>query len=282
MNVEAIVERVQSQMQSTFGSRVAGAAELSVALRNPEQTRKPHAFVVWTADVQETQSPVPGQQARFREEFSVVVLVDGSADARGDSAVESIDDIGTVLKLALVGWTPSTAHLPVTFAGSSLSDLTPAQAVHSFQFAAVVPGGSVHRFQLRFTARLLTGVSVADVLTLYESKVEAVLGASTRLDSDYLLDREAIAEGATRYQLRMVPAGVDDRQDSSGALTHLTVMLDAIHHFAPGATERDYTESTMIGYLTQLLPRSYWRDSTKIHSIEDGPTLALGADLSRE
>jgi hypothetical protein len=120
------------------------------------------------------------------------------------------------------------------------------------------------------------------VFLLYAGKVDAVIGANTRLTSDYLLDREAIPESATRYQLRMTPASVDDRLDSSRTFTDLSVAIEVHHHLAPGDTERTYTETTMVAALSTLLPPAYWRDSTKVKTVGEPPTLGLGADLTRE
>jgi hypothetical protein len=283
MDLDLIIARLKTQMHATFGTRVEGAAELTVALANPDQVRKPHAYIVWSADVEEdTQAEVPGQDARFAEEFSVVVVTDASVDTRGEDAVASVHTIKPLLRAALVGWAPSTSHLPIIYTGSSLAELRPTYLVHSFDFRTIVPGGSIFRYLIGFRVKLLTGITIGDVFTLYASQVETRLGASTRLDSDYMVDREAIPEGEQRYQLRMVPAGLDTAQDSSGALTELDVQLEVFKHLAPGADERTYTQGAMVTDLATFLPRSYWRDSSLTHSFPAGPTLELGAGLTRE
>ncbi len=283
MDLSLITARIIDQVDAlTPGSRVAGAAELLAAIVNREQLVLPCAFVLWTGDTPLEQNPIPGQEARFREDFAVVVAVDNSVDRRGAGAVATVETLGNALATALVGWLPSSSHLPVYYTGSTHVDMNPTRLLHSFNYSTVKPGGSIHRYQLGFRLRLLANITFANVKASLATKVDDVIGASTRLDSDYNLDREAIPEGATRYQLILAPVVVDDRSDTSAALLDVDVQLSVYHHFAPGATERDYTEGTMTTALATLQPSSYWRDATKIREVLSAPELGLGGDLARE
>jgi hypothetical protein len=170
----------------------------------------------------------------------------------------------------------------VYYVGSTHVDMDTERLIHSFNYSTVKPGGSIFTYRIGFRVSILPGVSLSSVFALYSGKVDSVIGASTRLTSDYLLDREAIPESATRYQLRMTPASVDDRLDSSRAFTDLAVDIEVHHHLAPGDSERTYTETTMITALGTLLPPAYWRDATKVKTVGEPPTLGLGADLTRE
>lgn len=284
MDLSLITARIADQVAAlSTGSRVAGAAELQAALVNPDQLIKPCAFVIWANDVPIDQSPVPGQEARFREDFVVVVAVDNSVDGRGEDGVATVETLGIALNTALVGWAPSSGHLPVYYAGSTHVEMSPSRLLHSFSYSTVKPGGSIFTYNVTFRSALIPGATIADVYTLYSGKVDDVIGADTRLDSDYLIEREAIPESETRYQLRFAPAGVDDRSDSNAAVTELAVALSVHHHLAPDDVERAYTEGTMVTALETLLPPSYWRDDmTLIREVLEAPTLGLGADLARE
>jgi hypothetical protein len=281
MNLTLIVDRLVAQV-SALGGRVDGAAELQVAIDDPERVTKPHAFVIWTGDSPLDKSPVPGQQARFQEDFIVVAAVDNTADSIGEDGVSEVEALAAAIKTALVGWAPSSDHLPIEYQGSDYSGMSRVMLLHSFLFSSVIPGGSIFTYNIEFRVALLAGVSVASVYTLYAGKVDAVIGSSTRLTSDYLLDREVIPEGATRYQLIEPPAFSDERSRVDAPQTELAIRLSVHHHLAPGASERTYTETTMVGHLGTLLPASYWRDSTKISDVMEEPSLGLGIDLARE
>lgn len=283
MDLSLITARIIDQVSAlSVGDRVMGAAELQAAIANPEQLIKPSAFVVWAGDTALDQSPIPGQQARFREDFAVVLAVDNSLDMRGSAGVARLEPLSEAVKTALVGWAPDSDHLPVYYTGSVHVDMNTERLLHSFNYSSAIPGGSIFSYTVGFRVALLTTADVPTLYALYETQVNAVIGADTRLTSDYLLDREAIPESETRYQLRLVPAGVDGRADTAGSLKEIQVEISVHHHLAPTDSERTYTETTMRTALATLLPPSYWRDSSLTHEVREAPTLSLGADLSRE
>jgi len=280
MNLSLITERVSSQV-SALASRVYGAAELQSAVDNPERVTKPAAFVVWLGDTALDQSPVPGQQARFSEDFAVVLAVDNSTDATGAAGVATVEMHAATMKTALVGWAPSSSHLPVTYGGSTHLTMNASLLLHQLNFSAVVPGGSIFTYTVELLVELVSGATVADVFSIYTTAVDGVIGATTRLTSDYLINREAIPESATRYQLRQVP--FSQSVGSNQETTNLRVQLSVHHHLAPGDSERTYTETTMVTALNSLLQKSFWQsDLTKIRTVLEEPTLGVGADLSRD
>jgi hypothetical protein len=280
MNLTPIISRIDTQI-AAFGGRVNGAAELEAALDNVEQLTSPHAFVVWVGDDKVDQNLVPGQQARFAETFEVVIAADNSVDVEGEAGVANIETLAPLLKTALIGWAPSASHLPVTYEGSVHAEMNQKVVLHSFSFATVIPGGSIFTYQIELRVKLASGATVATVFAAYETAIDGVLGANTRLTSDYLIDREVIPESATRYQLVEVPAGIDELSDFNTIFTELQVRLTVHHHLAPTDTERTYTETTMVAALASLLNPSFWRNSS-IWEVAEPPTLELGADLSRE
>ena len=282
MDLSLYTARISAQV-SDFSGRVYGAAELAVALENLERVTKPAAYVIWQGDSPLDASPIPGQQARFQEDIGVVVIVGNTTDLTGEMGVASVETIASTLQTALVGWAPSSSHLPVFYTGSSFAGMDAGVLVHLFNFSSVVPGGSIFTYNIQLRVELVGGATVADAFANYAAAVDGVIGASTRLTSDYLLDREAIPESATRYQLKQVPAAVDETRDATTATSELSVRLSVHHHLAPTDVERTYTETTMVTALNSLLPPSFWRnDQLLIRQVLERPELGLGADLARE
>lgn len=283
MDLSLITARISDQVAAlAVGDRVLGTAELEAARRNPELIIKPSAFVVYLGDTPLDQSPIPGQTPRFREDFAVVLAIDNSLDPRGAAAVAALDPLMASVKAALVGWSISSSYLPCFYGGSVHTDMDASVLLHSLNFTAIVPGGSIFHYKITFNVGLLAGADVPTLFALYETNVDGVLGANTRLDSDYLLDRETVPESATRYQLREVIVGMDDRVDTSADVSQIGVELEVVHHLAPAAVERTYTETTMRIAQQALLPPSFWRDSTLTREVIDAPLISFGSDLGRE
>lgn len=282
MNLAPIKSRIVSTVTDLVTETVKGAAELQVAIDDTERATKPFAFVIWTGDVQVDQNPIPGQQARFSETFSVVLGVQNTLDYTGDDAIVTLEPLADELKTGLVGWAPDASHLPVTYLGSSHAFMDSHLLLHELLFETTVPGGSIFTYNIEVGVHLLPGAAVATTFAAFVTMIEAATGA-TRLTSDYLTDREVVAESATVYQLRQVESFVEKTADSNNPLRKISVELSVHHHLAPTDVERTYAETTMPAALATLLDSASWK-VTGVDQVIDGeePTLGLGADLARE
>lgn len=280
MDLSLITARLKAQV-SGFSNRVYGAAELAVVLENPERFTKPFACVVWSGDERMDQNLVPGQQARFREAFSVVVVVDNTVETRGETAVAAVEALASDVQDAIVGWAPSASHLPSVYQGSAHGDMNTSALIHEFRFSSEVPGGSIFESSFQVTCELVPGKTVANFSSDAETMIDSHVGASHRLDSDWILDREAIPEDDERYQLTVVLSEIVTSGDVNQTWIKVQARLSIYHHFAPDATERDYTETTLPGMLDDLMAPATWRALAAVRFVEVFPA-SLDGDVGRE
>lgn len=117
----------------------------------------------------------------------------------------------------------------------------------------------------------------AQTLAQIAAKVVTLTGAS-RCASDFLVDRETIAQGANKYQLRGAVSGLPE--NSNDARPRLYVRLDVHHRLGVGEAERDYTEDEMLAYMQSLLSPAWWRITSYVHDLVEDPSLNTG-DVTR-
>lgn len=112
--------------------------------------------------------------------------------------------------------------------------------------------------------------TVADTLAAISSKL-ATLTSGTRMTSDTRRDLEAIAPGATKFQMRhsVNTIAEDANQDAS------VVELDVeVHRYLSGS-ESSYTAGAMVTYQDSLSDDTtggWWLAISQIRAILDGPT----------
>jgi len=111
----------------------------------------------------------------------------------------------------------------------------------------------------------------AQLLAEMAAAVETLTGAA-RQASDYRDDLEALADGATVYQLRGGPSGEDSGR-SDGPRTVLAVELLVKHRLA--GAERAYTEGDMQTYVAALIAPAFWRTLPSAVDVVENPTYAI-------
>ena len=104
----------------------------------------------------------------------------------------------------------------------------------------------------------------AQLLTAIATEIETITSA-TRLTSDYRDDLEFIAVGATRYQLKGGPSGVD--ADSNTSRARMVVEINLIHRLANPDAERTYTEGDFQTHLKALTLPATWRALAEVFSL---------------
>jgi hypothetical protein len=120
----------------TFANRVAGAAEFK-PLPEAAKLRVPSAYVIPLDDnVGENKSQTDYWQD-VTDEFAVIIVVDNTADERGQSAAHDIiHDLRADLIKALVGWEPDPNYNAIQYEGGNLLDMDRARLYYQFEFSA--------------------------------------------------------------------------------------------------------------------------------------------------
>lgn len=104
----------------------------------------------------------------------------------------------------------------------------------------------------------------ADVISQTAAAFEALGGTRTRMSTDYRDDLDVVASGATKYQLRLVPAGTL-AVSSNTTRTVCAVQIICVHRLATITAEATYTAGTMATDLTSLSALSWWRAMAAVY-----------------
>lgn len=130
-----IVEALKARTASTFGGRIAGAAEFAVI----EQDAKliyPCAYVILLDDAAEPNTSDNGYKQTVRDSFAVIVLLSNSADELGKSSVAQVLQIRNVLNRALLSWQPDSEHGPIEYEGGQLLTVDRARLYWQYEYSA--------------------------------------------------------------------------------------------------------------------------------------------------
>lgn len=137
MDLGAVVLQVRAA-NTRFGNRVAGAAELAVAMESSLLEKA--AFVVQVGDSAPPNDSDSGITQRMTERFAVIVALENDNDKRdktGFLASDKLHDVRQELFVALLGWqVPGTDGL-VYYSAGRLIDLDRAWLWYQFEFEAV-------------------------------------------------------------------------------------------------------------------------------------------------
>lgn len=133
MKVRPIIDRLKAEC-AIFSGNVAGAAEFVDAIEQ-SQLPLPHAFVFRVGGEAPPSESIGEVVQVVAETFAVVVAVDASADTRGQSAAESLDDVLAQLMPALLGWEPDGDHVAFEYVRDDHLQINRARLWHQFQFA---------------------------------------------------------------------------------------------------------------------------------------------------
>lgn len=115
--------------------------------------------------------------------------------------------------------------------------------------------------------------TAAELLTAMAAKIEEEVEGAVRSPSDYRVDLAKIPAGATRYQLRMGPAGVS--VDSNSTRTVLGGELAVFHRLADKTDERTYTEGAMQTTIDALVNPSTWRSLVECKEVVEDPSYSV-------
>lgn len=111
--------------------------------------------------------------------------------------------------------------------------------------------------------------TAAQLLTAMAGVITTQVPGATRLGSDYRVDLEDIALGATRFQLAMGPAG--EFRTSNDNYVVMAGRISVYHRLADPDDERAYTEGAMQTTLDALAARSTWQGLSEVDRVDTDP-----------
>lgn len=121
---------------AAFGGRVSGAAEFEAAFNASGAAIAPAAWVIPLDDSVENLSQ-SGTVMTLTETFGVFVMIDASADPRGQTAWNGVTALRLALWGALLGWIPAESVGAIAYEGGELVRLDRARLFYRFDFSAV-------------------------------------------------------------------------------------------------------------------------------------------------
>ena len=108
MNLDNVIERIRSTCPS-FAQRVAGAAEFA-ALPQNAKVALPAAFVIPMDDRAGEQESQNRYRQALTDRVAVVMVLDNSADRRGQAAAAEVHSLRAEVWRALLLWPPGPEY----------------------------------------------------------------------------------------------------------------------------------------------------------------------------
>lgn len=105
MNIDQIIVQLKT-FAPIFNGNIAGAADYSVGVRDQTWMPLPAAYVIYGDSEAEPNTSMNELYQRVKETISVVVVVDNSADRRGQEAASNLDIIRASIRSSLLNWRP--------------------------------------------------------------------------------------------------------------------------------------------------------------------------------
>lgn len=137
MKVDTTIKAIRD-LCPCFENRVFGAVELGqLQLNSVNPTNIPAAYVISAReDPQEDQCTANSYYQEIIATIDVIVLVNNTADNRGQNSANTIEEIKSSLFKALLSWSPidDDNQAIYTYAGCSLRNLTPAVVAYDIEF----------------------------------------------------------------------------------------------------------------------------------------------------
>lgn len=160
MNLDSVITRIKQKCPS-FTGRVAGAGEFA-ALPQNTKVALPAAFVIPMDDQAGEQQSANRYRQSITDRVAVVVVLDNSADRRGQAAVTSVHGIRAELWQALLIWPPGPEYDGLMYEGGQALDMDPARLYYQFEFSAEAEIGIEDTAQPGMVAELphLAGIDV--------------------------------------------------------------------------------------------------------------------------
>lgn len=133
MNINLIIAALR-QYVPEFANRVSGAADFDAAFKASGSATAPCAYVIPMHD-QVQGNDNSGLVITLTENFGVYVLLDATADLRGQGAISSVEGMRAALWNALLGWQPEAESGPIHYEGGELVSLDRARLFYRFDFS---------------------------------------------------------------------------------------------------------------------------------------------------
>lgn len=165
MNLDNVIERLRATCPS-FGQRVAGAAEFA-ALPQNAKVALPAAFVIPMDDRAGEQESQNRYRQALTDRVAVVMVLDNSADRRGQAAAAEVHSLRAEVWRALLLWPPGPEYDGLFYEGGQGLLMDAARLYYQLEFAAETELGVEDTAQPGIVAGLprLAGIDVrADVI----------------------------------------------------------------------------------------------------------------------
>lgn len=133
MNLELIIDELKARCP-TFEQRVAGAAEYE-GLRNVSNLRVPAAYVIPLDESSAGNNLQNSIRQTLTEGFMVVVVLNNTADLRGQTATQQLHLLRKEIWKAILGWQPDDDYEMITYDGGSLLGMDRARLDYGFEFS---------------------------------------------------------------------------------------------------------------------------------------------------
>lgn len=134
MNLDNVIERIRATCPS-FAQRVAGAAEFA-ALPQNAKVALPAAFVIPMDDRTGEQESQNRYRQALTDRVAVVMVLDNSADRRGQAAVTTVHSLRAELWRSLLLWPPGPEYDGLIYEGGQGLLMDGARLYYQLEFAA--------------------------------------------------------------------------------------------------------------------------------------------------
>ena len=134
MNLDNVIERIRATCPS-FAQRVAGAAEFA-ALPQNAKVALPAAFVIPMDDRAGEQESQNRYRQALTDRVAVVMVLDNSADRRGQAAVTTVHSLRAELWRSLLLWPPGPEYDGLIYEGGQGLLMDGARLYYQLEFAA--------------------------------------------------------------------------------------------------------------------------------------------------
>ena len=134
MNLDNVIERIRATCPS-FAQRVAGAAEFA-ALPQNAKVAVPAAFVIPMDDRAGEQESQNRYRQALTDRVAVVMVLDNSADRRGQAAVTTVHSLRAELWRSLLLWPPGPEYDGLIYEGGQGLLMDGARLYYQLEFAA--------------------------------------------------------------------------------------------------------------------------------------------------
>ena len=134
MKLTTIIDEIKA-LCPTFENRVAGAAEYQ-DLRNVSNMMVPAAYVIPLDDNAQAVTIKNTYRQDLIEGFAVIVVVNNTADERGQAARNAVHDLKLELWKCLLGWDFDNDYEPIEYSGGQLIGMDRARLDFQFEFSA--------------------------------------------------------------------------------------------------------------------------------------------------